>query len=286
MLRDGVLQQVTEDHNVYNELVKRKKMSREKADKLAQKNAITRAVGVYEHAQADTLVLDLLSGDRILLCSDGLSMYFEDDLEGLSTVLRLTDETASVRGLIEAANAQGGKDNITAIIITVGDPEDRDEDRARRLALKRELLSRMPLFRPLSEREILRVLQVTDVQKYDDGQVVMAEGDTGEELFIVLSGALRVIRGEQELATLTQGSHVGEMALIRSQPRSATVTSSGETELMVVRRRDFYEILRKEHELAVKLLWPVPRGALGSVGGDQPRTRTGQGGAGHRRCHQ
>ncbi|MCH2111124.1 MAG: protein phosphatase 2C domain-containing protein, partial [Polyangiaceae bacterium] len=59
LLRDGVLEQVTEDHNVFNELVKRKKMAPEQVEKLAQKNAITRAVGVYEHAEPDTLVLDM-----------------------------------------------------------------------------------------------------------------------------------------------------------------------------------------------------------------------------------
>jgi CRP-like cAMP-binding protein len=45
------------------------------------------------------------------------------------------------------------------------------------------------------------------------------------------------------------------MALVRSQPRSATVLSDGTSELMVIRRADFFEILRKEHQLAVKLLW-------------------------------
>src|SRR5690606_30087656 len=55
LLRDGILEQLTEDHNVFNELVKRKKMPREKVEKLAQKNAITRAVGVYEHAEPDSL---------------------------------------------------------------------------------------------------------------------------------------------------------------------------------------------------------------------------------------
>src|SRR5690606_31095233 len=84
LLRDGILEQLTEDHNVYNELIKRKKMPREKVEQLAQKNAITRAVGVYEHVEPDTLVLDLVAGDRLLLCSDGLYQYFEDDLDMLS----------------------------------------------------------------------------------------------------------------------------------------------------------------------------------------------------------
>ena len=254
-VRDGVLTQLTEDHNVYNELIKRKKMSREQVEKLAQKNAITRAVGVYEHVEPETLVVDVVAGDRFLLCTDGLSGYFEEDLDGLRGHLVNPDANASVRKLIEQANERGGKDNITAVVVTSGTLGARDERRAKHLQLRRDILARMPLFRPLSERELLRVLQVTDVVAYKNGETVITEGEKGEELFIVLGGKVKVQRGGADLATFGPGDHFGEMALVRSQPRSATVVSSGDSELMVIRRTEFFEILRKEHQLAVKLLW-------------------------------
>ncbi|HYO97690.1 MAG TPA: Stp1/IreP family PP2C-type Ser/Thr phosphatase [Polyangiaceae bacterium] len=254
-LRDGTLTQLTEDHNVYNELIRRKKMSREQAAKLAQKNAITRAIGVYEHVEAETLVVDLVAGDRFLLCSDGLSGYFEDDLDGLAKLLSNPNADELVRHLIERANDQGGKDNITAVVVTAGDVATRDEERVQHLQLRRQMLARMPLFRPLAERELLRVLQVTDVIAYQNGEAVVTEGEKGEELFIVLSGHVKVLRGGAELAGLNPGDHFGEMALVRSQPRSATVISDGNSEMMVIRRPEFFEILRKEHQLAVKLLW-------------------------------
>ena len=255
MLRDGALEQLTEDHTVYNELIKRKKMPREQVEQLAQKNAITRAVGVYEHVEPDTLVMDLTAGDRFLLCSDGLCGYFEDDLEGLGARLARPDADAACKALVDASNERGGKDNITSVIVTVGDVTSRDETRAKQLQLKREILARMPLFRPLNDREILRVLQVTDVVDYQNGEIIISEGDKGEELFIVLSGHAQVVRNGAEIATLKPGDHFGEMALVRSQPRSATVRSDGNSELMVIRRTEFFEILRKEHQLAVKLLW-------------------------------
>ena len=255
LLRDNVLEQVSEDHTVYNELIRRKKLTREQVESLVQKNAITRAVGVYEHAEPESLVLDVLAGDRFLLCSDGLSGYFESDLVGLGQLLSVPDANSSTKQLIDAANAKGGKDNITAVLVTVGEAAARDEDRARTLQLKRDVLARMRLFRSLTDREILRVLQVTDVASYKDKQIIIHEGDRGEELFIVLEGTARVLRGDAEIARLSQGDHFGEMALVRSQPRSATVVSDGNSELMMIRRPEFFEILRKEHELAVKLLW-------------------------------
>jgi serine/threonine protein phosphatase PrpC len=254
-LRAGTVTQLTEDHNVYNELIRRKKMSKEQVEKVAQKNAITRAVGVYEHIEAETLVVDIVAGDRLLLCSDGLSGYFEEDLAGLGRLLATPDADLAVRRMIEFANDQGGKDNITGVVVTIGDLSARDERRAEHLQLRRETLARMPLFRPLSERELLRILQVTDVVSYGNGETVITEGETGEELFIVLRGQVVVTRGGAALATLAAGDHFGEMALVRSQPRSASVHSNGTSELMVIRRTDFFEILRKEHQLAVKLLW-------------------------------
>ncbi len=255
LLRDGVLEQLTEDHNVYNELIKRKKMPREKAEKLAQKNAITRAVGVYEHAEPDTLVLDLVAGDRLLLCSDGLYQYFEDDLDMLSERLGEEDLELGIRGMVETANELGGSDNITGVLLAIGRTDDNDRERARRLHLQRELLAKMRLFRPLNDRELLRILQVTDVMSYQAGQYVMNQGETGEELYIVLEGEVEVLRGESVITVLSQGAHVGEMALVRNQPRSASVRARGSAEMMIIRRRDFFELLRNEHSLAVKLLW-------------------------------
>jgi CRP-like cAMP-binding protein len=210
---------------------------------------------VYEHVEPEALVVDVVGGDRFLLCSDGLSGYFEDDLGRLGQYLRTPDAELAARKLVERANEQGGKDNITAVIVTVGELHAKDERRAEQLKLRRDTLARMPLFRPLNERELLRVLEVTSVIAYEEGATVIKEGEKGEEVFIVLSGRLKVVRNGAELAAFKAGDHFGEMALVRSQPRSATVLAAEPSELMSIRRLDFFEILRKEHALAVKLLW-------------------------------
>src|SRR5579859_6190365 len=251
--RGGRVQQVTEDHTVYNELIKRGKLTREQIEKVQQKNAITRAVGVYERVEVDTLVIELIAGDILMLASDGLHGYIESPDE-LNEPLALEGD-AGVKALINLANDRGGKDNITTVVVKVGEEGATDADRARRLALKRDVLANMPLFARLTERELLRVMQAVEVRSYKDGDTVIREGDKGDELFIVLDGKVRVSRGEQVLTHLGQGEHVGEQALIRSVPRSATVTAVGDTELIAIRRADFFEILRKEHEVAVKMLW-------------------------------
>ncbi|MBK6693384.1 MAG: cyclic nucleotide-binding domain-containing protein [Myxococcales bacterium] len=249
--RQGRIEQITEDHTVYNELLKRGNLTREQIDKVGHKNAITRAVGVYERVEVDTLVIEVLPGDTFILASDGLHGYLESPEDMTEHLAK--EGAQATKSLIDFANAKGGKDNITVITVHVGDTA--DDGRARRFALKREVLAKMPIFSPLNERELLRVMQAVEVRSYASDDVVLREGDTGDELFIVLSGQVRVSRGEAVLTHLGQGEHFGEMALIRSVPRSATVTAEGAAELIAIRRSEFFEILRREHELAVKLLW-------------------------------
>ena len=250
--RAGRVQQITEDHTVFNELIKRGKLSKEQIEKVGHKNAITRAVGVYERVDVDTLMLEVLPGDDFLLASDGLTGYLEtaDDLAPFLA----EDGDRAVKGLVELAKDRGGKDNITVVVVRLGGEADSDE-RAKRLALKRETLARMPLFARLSDRELLRVMQSVEVRRYEHDQLVLREGDKGDELFIVLSGKVRVSRGGETLTRLGAGEHFGEMALIRAVPRSATVNSDGNAELIAIRRVDFFELLRSEHEIAVKMLW-------------------------------
>jgi serine/threonine protein phosphatase PrpC/CRP-like cAMP-binding protein len=252
LARGGGVQQVTEDHTVYNELIKRGKLTREQIEKVGHKNAITRAVGVYEQVDVDTLMIEVLPGDQFLLASDGLTGYLESTDELAPYVAK--DGDSATKALVDLAKGRGGKDNITVVLVRLGG-EAKDDERAKRLALKREVLGRMPLFARLSDRELLRVMQAVEVRSYDDQAVVIREGDKGDELFIVLSGKVSVSRGGETLTRLGAGEHFGEMALIRAVPRSASVSSDGGAELIVIRRTDFFELLRSEHEIAVKMLW-------------------------------
>ena len=110
--------QLTEDHTLINYKVKHGMMTKAEAEKAAGKNVITRAVGHKDYVQVDTADIDIATGDRFLLCSDGLHGYFESDKE----VVDLCgdgelDECAEAA--VALANQRGGKDNITALVIEV-----------------------------------------------------------------------------------------------------------------------------------------------------------------------
>ncbi len=84
---------------------------------------------------------------------------------------------------------------------------------------------------------------------------MVQEGEEGDELFIVLTGKCGCTRGRRRSPSSAAGEHFGEMALVDKAPRSASVSASDESKLLAIRRRDFFDIIRKDHDVAVKLLW-------------------------------
>ncbi len=114
LVRDGATYQLTEDHTLVAWQVKQGIISEAEAALSPHKNVITRAVGSREYVQVDTHAIEVGPGDRFLLCSDGLHGYLHEDEIG--PVLELGARAAAPR-LIDLANARGGRDNITAIVV-------------------------------------------------------------------------------------------------------------------------------------------------------------------------
>jgi serine/threonine protein phosphatase PrpC len=119
LVRDGKLEQLTEDHSLVNELLKSGKLSREEADMHPQRSVITRAVGTDPDVDVDVFVVTADAGDVFLLCSDGLTdMVGDDDI--LDTVERHRDDLdRATKALVSAANRGGGEDNITVVAFVI-----------------------------------------------------------------------------------------------------------------------------------------------------------------------
>ncbi len=114
--RDGRLTQITRDHSLLQEQIDAGLITPEQAAGSANKNLVTRAVGVEESVALETHLHDLQPGDTVLLCSDGLSDMLPDP--AIARLLQ-SHETLPAAGsaLIDAANDAGGKDNISLILI-------------------------------------------------------------------------------------------------------------------------------------------------------------------------
>ncbi len=110
------IHQVTRDHSLVEEMVQRGELEREAARVHPDKNIITRAVGATNEVAVDIFEVDLEPGTQILMCSDGLNNMIDDD-QILAIVKSQRDIVEQVEKLVEKANENGGKDNITVIMI-------------------------------------------------------------------------------------------------------------------------------------------------------------------------
>jgi protein phosphatase len=119
--RGGVLLQLTDDHSLVAEQVRQGLLTAAEADKSTLKNIITRALGESTEVKVDSNEFDLHDGDRLLLCTDGLSNMVDDTT--LAAMLAADeDPQLTCTRLIARANAGGGRDNIPAIVIQLAEP--------------------------------------------------------------------------------------------------------------------------------------------------------------------
>jgi hypothetical protein len=245
--------QLTEDHSLIAEQIRKGLLKPDEAEKYKSANSITRAVGFQEGVEVDTLHLDLAPGDKYLLCTDGLCDYFQG-AQDFSDFTKRVKPTELPKELIGFAKSKGGKDNITAVVIQIeADPGAGARAEIDGIA-KTDVIQKIPLFRYLAYPELMKVLAISSIRSYLPGDPIIVENSLGTEMYVILSGTVNLLKMGQRIRTLTTGAFFGEMGLIDNAPRSASIVAAEQTRLIVITRSDFYPLLRREPQLAVKLL--------------------------------
>lgn len=127
LIRDGALEQLTNDHSLVSELVRSGKLTPEEAEIHPQRSVITRAVGTEPDVDVDTFSVEGAAGDLFLICSDGLTdMVDEETILGAVEEHR-PDLKAAAKALVNAANRGGGEDNITVVFFELAEEEPGEE---------------------------------------------------------------------------------------------------------------------------------------------------------------
>ena len=116
MVRNRRIDQITDDHSIVAQLVRARAITPQEAARHPYRNVITRCLGMQVDVEADTQQRELKAGDRLLICSDGLSGLVSDD-EMLQHVLSSTDPQKTCEDLVNLANDRGGNDNITVVLV-------------------------------------------------------------------------------------------------------------------------------------------------------------------------
>ena len=119
---------------------------------------------------------------------------------------------------------------------------------------KVEVIKRVPLFGNCSKRELEQIASIADEIDLREGKVLIAEGKSGREFFVLLEGEAEVTKDGRQINRLGAGDFFGEIALVSRSPRTATVTATTPVRALVITDRSFRRLLEESPEIQLKVL--------------------------------
>lgn len=258
------IEQLTEDHSLYNAMLRSGAAPSEDDPRIAHlKNAVTRAVGVQEEVEVDTMDIDLHPSDRFLLCSDGLSGYFEDgDLERLIAEEELSK---AVDVMIDFANTRGGRDNITALVIQL--PDDADFHGAVGSTRLDEVLRRTGFAHGLNSRE-LRVLCRRMVERVlQPGEILVPTDTAPTGLWVAAEGELIATSDQGTSRRIRSGEVACETALLAGARHKVEVRAwpEGQVKVLGLTRRDLRRLTGEDPALLARVVLNLSRRVAGRL---------------------
>lgn len=252
LVRGGVMNQLTRDHTLVAEFVEQGMLPAEGAASSPYAHVLTRALGSQPSVAVDSLRLDVVPGDRFLLCSDGVH-------PGISCLERalIEGEEDSFPGnfaqhLVDEALRNGSEDDVTAIEVSV-EAGVVDAPRDMQVILTFGTLKEMMLFEGLDFAELAHLVEYASIREAHRGEFIIRQGTIGREMYVILEGAVRVERCGSALASLQPGDHFGEMSVLSGRPRSADVIATADATLLEIPEEAFLALADWEPTIGIKL---------------------------------
>lgn len=120
-------------------------------------------------------------------------------------------------------------------------------------------LKSIDLFSQIPGEDLVRVAQIAEEIDFEPRETVMAEGEIGDSLYLIVDGKVQVFKGDRLIVELGERECVGEMAILDSEPRSATVKASGPVSALKIEREDFYDVMNEKTEIAQGIIKVLTR---------------------------
>ncbi|GAB4559752.1 MAG: hypothetical protein Tsb0020_05830 [Haliangiales bacterium] len=250
LVRDDIAMQLSEDHTLIARLhASGVDPAVAESHSVRWKGVLTNALGIADGTRIATFIIALYSGDKILLCSDGVTEYVGDS-EIAQVLVSAPSPTRAAQRLVDMAVERGGADNATAVVIKVVEagetripPEQRERDDA--------AIRRCALFNGLSPQERLRALRITTRRELKETKPLAPVALGTRVAYVVLEGEVEIM---DEVAG--PGAIIYPEALIEGTDmpdRANTARALSKVRLLTIRRDDFSELTEEESDLGVKL---------------------------------
>jgi len=248
LLREGTLEQISSDHTLAAELYRGGVISREHVDHHPHTHVLTRSCGSQPSVMVETLLLDVHSGDLLLLCSDGLNPALSPPQWVVDQLDSTVDLEAALARLVEQAKTAGSRDNITAVAWRHEGGE---------LALARrtvDALRAIPLFAKLDVADLTRVAAEMLPCSHEAGEVILQQGQRNGALHVVLEGRLRWELPSGHFAYLERGGGIGTTTLVAARRCPATLSAEQPSRVLMLSCEAFRNLARLRPRLGAQLL--------------------------------
>jgi serine/threonine protein phosphatase PrpC len=250
-IRNKEVKQITEDQTLLQEQLRSGTIRPEDANKVPFGNTLLQAIGYRAEVNPDVFWIDIQPGDQFLLCSDGLSNYLIEN--EIVTVFSTARGAQIVPRLIDCANARGGRDNITAVIVEVEDP--LDTLGATQLDLSSDILSQCPLFHGFEMGEIMRLLQLGQLRAFISDETIQIENTNSQGFFMILAGRIGLYRRNTWLMTVGPGGHFGDFSLFDQRGASETAICEEEVRAIIFPHDAIRSFTQQNPTIGLKLLY-------------------------------
>ena len=254
LARNSEVYQITEDHTVGHEIRERSISSHRAVTAYRFDSILKKSIGFSQTVEADTMLFDLLPGDQLLLCSDGLYNNISKSIEFLPIIRQ--DPEIVLKDLIELANNRGGRDNITCILINCTLEEESYEDFCED---KEELLNDLSifdnfLFKDMNFTRINRLINSVDTYEIDKDEIICDMGRCPHGLFIVLKGTVEVYNDDKRIGTLKRKQFFGQYSLMMEKKEKFTYIAGEKCKVIYLETDRYRQLCRNHPKFGVQLL--------------------------------
>lgn len=254
-LRDDEVVLITEDHSLYNAMLQAGTIPDENDPRMGHiRNAVTRAVGVHDTVEVDAFDVELLPGDRYLICSDGLHGYWDGvDVNPLDFMSE-SDLSVAVENMVDYANSAGGKDNITAILIEL--PTDHTFDDEMGSSRNDDILRRTPLAKGLNSRERRTLASRLSEKHLEASETLVGPNSPADGLWLVAEGILEATSQAGSRRLLRPGDVIGETALLSGASHGLRIACAahGPARLLFLSRQEIRRLTTEDPSLQARVM--------------------------------
>lgn len=249
--RDDYLHQLSSDFTMAAELVRAGAITPEQAERNPWSHQLTRAVGLRPTVRVETLLLPVVSGDRFLVCSDGVTGEVDDDT--LCEMLGAKDASTVPQQILDRVLAGRARDNTSCIVVEVqGNPV--TASRINKSAVAMDKLRSTFLCDGLVVKDCARVLAFADLTEHEAGEELFGEGEQLEQFIMCVSGKLTLQRGDEIVSVLEAGDYLGETTLIRGRPARSALVATEQSVVLELSAVALQALTKRYAELGIELV--------------------------------